>query len=43
MNFPSTAEGNWDGATTGVLTEELRDIRLKTLTYIYGRTPCVLN
>jgi len=39
MNFPSTAEGNWGWRyQPGVLTEELRD-RLKTLTYIYGRTP----
>jgi 4-alpha-glucanotransferase len=39
MNFPSKAEGNWEWRYwPDALTGELRD-RLKTLTYIYGRSP----
>ncbi|MFM6278553.1 MAG: 4-alpha-glucanotransferase, partial [Dolichospermum sp.] len=39
MNFPSTAEGNWQWRyQAGILTEELSD-RLKTLTLCFGRAP----
>jgi 4-alpha-glucanotransferase len=39
MNFPSTAEGNWQWRyQAGVLTQELSD-RLKTLTLRCGRAP----
>lgn len=39
MNFPSTAEGNWEWRyQPDALTEEVRD-RLKTLTHTYGRAP----
>ncbi|WP_016950688.1 4-alpha-glucanotransferase [Anabaena sp. PCC 7108] len=39
MNYPSTAEGNWDWRYQGgVLSGELCD-RLKNLTKLYGRAP----
>ncbi|TAE53706.1 MAG: 4-alpha-glucanotransferase [Nostocales cyanobacterium] len=39
MNYPSTAEGNWEWRyQDGVLTPELGD-RLKILTKLYGRAP----
>jgi 4-alpha-glucanotransferase len=39
MNFPSTAEGNWQWRyQPGVLTQELGD-RLKNLTQLFGRAP----
>jgi 4-alpha-glucanotransferase len=39
MNYPSTAEGNWEWRyQEGVLSEELSD-RLKILTKLYGRAP----
>lgn len=39
MNFPSTAEGNWDWRyEPQALTEQLSD-RLKILTKLYGRAP----
>ncbi|WP_353929162.1 4-alpha-glucanotransferase [Okeanomitos corallinicola TIOX110] len=39
MNYPSTAEGNWEWRyRDGVLSEELGD-RLKNLTQLYGRAP----
>ncbi|AFY50354.1 4-alpha-glucanotransferase [Nostoc sp. PCC 7524] len=39
MNFPSTAEGNWDWRyEPKALTEQLSD-RLKILTKLYGRAP----
>ncbi|MBK1986660.1 4-alpha-glucanotransferase [Sphaerospermopsis aphanizomenoides BCCUSP55] len=39
MNYPSTAEGNWEWRyQSGVLTQELSD-RLKIITKLYGRAP----
>ncbi|MEA5620240.1 4-alpha-glucanotransferase [Cronbergia sp. UHCC 0137] len=39
MNFPSTAEGNWDWCyQAGALTDEVGD-RLKNLTQLCGRSP----
>jgi len=37
MNFPSTAEGNWEWRyQAAMLTAELSD-RLKAITMLYGR------
>ncbi|NET73513.1 MAG: 4-alpha-glucanotransferase, partial [Sphaerospermopsis sp. SIO1G2] len=39
MNYPSTAEGNWEWRyQDGVLTEDLGG-RLKNITQLYGRAP----